>query len=119
MTVKHFACVDRALHDAIANCFNEELEGTLIAARESFHDLWDSSRWQPMETAPKDGTSILAVTKDDEVGMFVWDGPGSRCETTYGEGGNWRYEGRPSIALHGLKCWMPKPKPPIGDVVDE
>lgn len=30
--------------------------------------------WQPIETAPKDGTPILALVDNDKVTVIVWDG---------------------------------------------
>lgn len=63
--------------------------------------------WQPIETAPKDGTPILTfapVTGADYILIGAWipeDEPG---ETE--DGGTWRDDGE--TPTH----WMPLPEPP-------
>lgn len=61
--------------------------------------------WQPIETAPRDGTPILAypVWSSSPVAEVVWR-PMKR--TT----GRWESRG---LAVHGtLTHWMPLPPPP-------
>lgn len=66
------------------------------------------SEWQPMETAPRDGTQILAVLayNTPAVSIIAWpDYKGARQM--------WRREtkfGR-QISVPVL-CWMPLPAPP-------
>lgn len=68
--------------------------------------------WQPIETAPKDGTPILIYCSDlgDErysgaaITTVVWEGTWSLCQCgTYAEDGD--LFGTPSH-------WMPLPNPP-------
>lgn len=81
------------------------------------------SEWQPIETAPRDGSFILAWIKDEdgghveqlrydlsaersasgEFGPFVWGTPLSEC-------GVWARD----IVTH----WMPLPSPPLPAIGD-
>ena len=69
-------------------------------------------KWQPIETAPKDGTRILAYGKlgfepAPGIGTVTWNWPG-------------HWECSPSEATEysaetcELTHWMPFPEPPIG-----
>jgi hypothetical protein len=74
------------------------------------------SEWQPIETAPRDGTRVLgfdttAFNKDQEVAVVNW--------WPNGDGGYW------SLSVPGAgyldsdefapTYWMPLPAPPIGE----
>lgn len=73
------------------------------------------SEWQPIETAPTDGTKILLyrIHTNIEVGEFYWferevfdptsDGLYRKRIQIYGQ--NWNATGRPTH-------WMPLPSPP-------
>jgi hypothetical protein len=56
------------------------------------------SEWQPIETAPKDGTVILAWRKHATIPMIV--------RFYYGE---WDSDG---VHVSHLTHWMPLPEPP-------
>lgn len=66
---------------------------------------YQRQQWQPLETAPKDGTHILICCKPDAVyecgriGVDVW------------------YHNRWLISTHPLEpiAWMPLPPPPEGE----
>jgi hypothetical protein len=85
------------------------------------------SGWQPIETAPKDGTWILcwSVTKDEEpkypqrVKLWFWDQHRSRSRyTKYNPGGHgaWSYDDKILHQSSGEEYepthWMPLPEPP-------
>lgn len=58
--------------------------------------------WQVIETAPKDGTLILAIEKSGPV-LIEWESDGI-------SGGSWRdqdHYGHPDVTH-----WMPLPTPP-------
>ena len=63
-----------------------------------------SSRWQPISTAPKDGTEILAYA----------DNKGQKGErmVLYWDRGFWLWG---AIAIHDPTHWMPLPEPPEGE----
>jgi hypothetical protein len=67
--------------------------------------------WQPIETAPKDGTRILAYWPD-----IYANSSAVQCETWWGPWGNskstwqtvWEWADGPNCPTH----WMPLPEPP-------
>lgn len=66
--------------------------------------------WQPIETAPKDGTVILAC--DEWGGMFVvkWTACGPKGQWDLTEVGSYATDAWPSSdPTH----WMPLPPPPV------
>ncbi|MGQ4275163.1 DUF551 domain-containing protein [Terrihabitans sp. B22-R8] len=68
--------------------------------------------WQPIETAPKDGTHIIAwdVAIQDVTLALYMEGP---------EGwGNWVHYGD-LLGTAELSHWMPLPPPPTGAARDE
>lgn len=68
--------------------------------------------WQPIETAPKDGTTIL-ITREME--MFGWVRGYATYQTISGIGGGWVSHGFGVFGELGLgnpTHWMPLPDPP-------
>ena len=63
--------------------------------------------WQPIETAPKDGTNILAT-------FWLWDNPkkGRGMEAVSWDGEAWSSDAYP---IYPPSHWMPLPSPPKGD----
>ena len=64
--------------------------------------------WQPISTAPKDGTHIIAfrTSKPDHIESMYW--------AEYDEGGgawHWSYDGD-SPTQNQPTHWMPLPEPP-------
>lgn len=81
--------------------------------------------WQPIETAPKDGTKVdlWVITrgcyenKDERIPDASWeDGGWGTCETLQGTYGHWHfeYDGPAKKGHHCVKPthWMPLPNPP-------
>jgi hypothetical protein len=64
--------------------------------------------WQPIETAPKDGTPILAVADTREYPCIVrWEHVGRYTSSPK------MWVGHPHGAMeNGLIYWMPLPEPP-------
>ena len=65
--------------------------------------------WQPIETAPKDGTNV-SLWSSGFYGICHWSPPG-----TISEDGFWCYTPRVEWAILELKSpthWMPLPEPP-------
>lgn len=88
------------IYDALyemASC-SECSEGQRVLKRESVTDCNQLNGWQPIETAPKDG-SILAVTRNGIVKQVCWNN------------GIWAGAGYDIKLTH----WMPLPKPPEDD----
>ena len=71
------------------------------------------SEWQPISTAPKDGTSVL-LAGTRSVGEGFWD-DGSECYGHRG-GAGWFWEGDRGSLLTASNAivthWMPLPEPP-------
>jgi hypothetical protein len=62
--------------------------------------------WQPIETAPKDGTRIVALSNKKGLGLpsFIhWD-DGAWCGMTY--------EDEKRLVIYDPTHWMPLPTPP-------
>ena len=66
--------------------------------------------WQPIETAPRDGTRFLVWWEKDKYASIVWwlkgygaftNGATDRCDTPVGFAPSW------------FTHWMPLPAPPI------
>lgn len=83
--------------------------------------LIEKDGWQPIETAPKDGTWFLIIRDSDgeesvEVGRYD---PYYRDEYIEVEGGLYRkekqvgYEWSGFNNFHRATHWMPLPKPPV------
>lgn len=71
------------------------------------------NKWQPIETAPKDGTKIIAMAKYGDVMAVSW---------LTAEESAWEDNGHPDDycsvwwdgvdAVYSLVYWMPLPEPP-------
>ena len=73
-------------------------------------------QWQPIETAPKDGTNILLVNRAGNVATGLWQGNGE-YEGWWLRGGN-----RPNTFFnhhYGPSYWMPLPEPPTEAIREE
>ena len=68
------------------------------------------TEWQPIETAPKDGTEILLYVENYCVeGKFIQENKYSWCQQVIELSDNWiTYNGEVVYPTH----WMPLPKPP-------
>jgi len=93
-----------------------ELEQNLKAAKEDranaksemlfYTSMADKYRWQPIETAPKDGDEILTYGKDDEGEEYFWVSGWWPFPTH--EKGSWTCWHNSDWATH----WMPLPERP-------
>lgn len=62
------------------------------------------SEWQSIETAPKDGTRILAASDGHVFGVIAWGGKRPPC---------WKSRAAFGESLWGSPThWMPLPEPP-------
>lgn len=66
----------------------------------AWHERKAVPKWQPIETAPKDGTSILGYWDKGEVYGVVWFEDGQWCE----------YD--PECVVREPSHWQPLPKAP-------
>jgi hypothetical protein len=82
--------------------------------------------WQPIETAPRDGTRILvggySPNRDEHYVYLAWWA--IPHEAALPRQGYWRYDGDKacldaSIHSHGAAYWMPLPEPPSGPQADQ
>lgn len=60
--------------------------------------------WQPIETAPKDGTPILILALDDERFVGCW------------KRGGWELFGA-YVRIDPTRAWMPLPAPPVAAAI--
>jgi hypothetical protein len=73
------------------------------------------TEWQPIETAPRDGTKILVFTVHGEIEISDWY---SISHFHYEEAENGLYRKVETCIDEGWNsnmpvCWMPLPPPPI------
>lgn len=76
-------------------CFGEKAEEALA-----------SDPWQPIETAPKDGSDILALKKEVPAYCVV-----SFVDWADTNKGGW-WNGDVAVSLNYFDYWQPLPKPP-------
>jgi hypothetical protein len=67
------------------------------------------SKWQPIETAPRDGTPFLCFTPDDDFSSqtgidLIWYEPSIKTYTMDGDN---------EVPFAGITHWMPLPEPPV------
>lgn len=84
----------------------------LRCAMDALTAALDADGWRPIETAPKDGTSILVCdVKSDSVDQVEWS-------TEFDDDGMWHATGGKRKTGNSLgyqaKLWMPLPRPPKG-----
>lgn len=70
--------------------------------------------WQPIETAPKDGTAILAYTNSEVLSLYwsdsIWAAVNNPVQK---QGGGWVQEvNRSDTYVYCPTHWMPLPPPP-------
>jgi len=66
----------------------------------------NNNEWQPIETAPKDGTNILVFENDNESDAEVM------IANYYGGNGHWSISWDDRGIEINPTHWMPLPKPP-------
>lgn len=94
----------------------------LVNAGTYFRPTDACMEWQPIETAPKDGTPLLLVSPDGHLGVGfifaeVYDGLDLTSDPAAWTGQK-EYERKPSVWLGRFGAaeathWMPLPAPPI------
>lgn len=70
------------------------------------------NNWQPLATAPKDGTPILGLYHDSkgfQVGIASW---GRKCMGSTSKSWVCYWAGRDHSEDYKLILWMPLPEPP-------
>jgi hypothetical protein len=75
------------------------MSSVLITSDE--YDYFCAMQWQPIETAPKDGTHILAWFDEAQQHLLLW---------WFAD--NWRFKGSDTIPIVTPTHWMSLPKPP-------
>ena len=100
------------------NCLMCQREKRLIdeAVAASAQATAKVQQWQPIETAPKDGTNILLVNRVGNVATGLWQGNGE-YECWWLRGGN-----RPNTFFnhhYGPSYWMPLPELPTEAIREE
>lgn len=85
------------------------MKDTQTEAGLASHLTQELGAWQPIETAPKDGTNILLVNRKGNMatGLWVVNGASKGWWLRGGNEPNTFFNGH-----HGPTHWMPLPKPP-------
>ena len=65
--------------------------------------------WKPIETAPKDGSTFLAVCLEGYIQVVMWDSSGKTCDE---EGDVDYYTSEMTDRYVCPTHWMPLPAPP-------
>jgi len=92
-----------------ASKFNTELGQTAWAMKSSRDDIeYSLSEWQPIETAPKDGTEIFVCGRCQKPSIDAGKAVRTIAYWTEHNGGGWVWHG---AAMHFTK-WMPLPELP-------
>lgn len=72
----------------------------------------DPQAWQPIETAPKDGTWILlCVEGSDKAHIGTWNAGSEATDGWEGYAACWEKDGE-GLQLHDMTHWKPLPAPP-------
>ena len=95
---------DRAL---AAEVRAETVETALSASREREARM----RWQPIETAPKDG-KVIVVRHNRGTWLYPKDQANICCVCVFWDGGRWNQFGPDSFNENTITHWMPLPAPP-------
>lgn len=82
---------------------SDRMDGYRVAAAIRALDLSHLSGWQPIETAPKDGTPVLAY-RNSRYGLDI----SSMCYVD--DDWYWHYDGE--MPSEPPTHWMPRPTPP-------
>jgi hypothetical protein len=102
--------------EAASYCADDE-EPIPLAAPQEAVERQPLTGWQPIKTAPKDGTNVLLVNRKGNIASGLWQGEGSSMGWWL-RGGN-----RPNTFFNdhfGPTHWQPLPKPPgIGPATQE
>lgn len=91
-------------HDRAVNQWPEQI--ALMVMADELRRLQEERKWQPIETAPKDGTEVLLFDAKDAPNEYVG---------FYDEGGYWCYSELLVQDVTGAAYpthWMPKPENP-------
>jgi hypothetical protein len=82
--------------------------------------------WQPIETAPRDGTSVILAVTGGKNGPVV--GEARWWEEWEEHGGDWYWAGNTPGDYHGGPIseinfgtpshWMPMPEPPMSEIAN-
>ena len=98
-------------HELIARVLEPRLIAALRAGADALRLYHPTSRslpaWQPIETAPRDGTQIL--------GSWGWSDYNKEhvCDRTYYADGEWRDPDDSDYPFSAPTHWMPLPAPPV------
>lgn len=82
----------------------EETENRIIDAEFALQDYKNKHQWQPIDTAPKDGSIIVAYNAGSH--------SDNKYETVMWSDGAWRPRKDTCITYPYLKYWQPLPEPP-------
>ena len=89
---------------------SHEMEDKLKAAADRIKELEaEKDKWQPIETAPKDGSEALYVNRFGDIQVWSYMAP-----TGNGWTSDWGYaDGEVGVKEHFPTHWQPLPEPPL------
>ena len=82
-----------------------------IAEIKRLLEFHDKHQWQPIETAPKDGTEILAYDRI-ECKILFWSGKTERIDIKNPAWVSWEFDNAELMTSYNPTHWMPLPEGP-------
>lgn len=103
--------IEQARYEGRQKALREMAVEALPALLDRIEALEAGLRWQPIESAPRDGSYMLIATESHDGGMTV-----ARFDPEWGDDGWWMLDDGKNfeIPLRGPEPthWMPRPAPP-------
>lgn len=92
--------------------YEDVIRGLAAIVREQQAEIERLTKWRPMDTAPRDGTPILALDREGPV--IIWYSNAIAGATACGPKGEWRWAKGPVDCAYPPLGWLPLPAAEVG-----